>query len=98
MPIISENQYVKSNIAFVANHLELEFPDDPSHALAEEVLVDLPHRSIGVIVANALHYVGDLPPDIKAADIKAVTRARLHAKGAGGRTIELYAPVRIVSQ
>lgn len=97
MPIITENQTVKAKIFITGDCLNLEFPEDPSHALAEQVVLDLPQRSIGVIVANSLHHAGDFPNGLIEADVKLLTRARLSAKGEWGRDIELYAPIRVLS-
>ncbi len=97
MSIIIQNQTVRANVQFWNGHLELEFPEDPSHALAETVFVDLPQRSIGIIVANTYHHVGHLPQDIDIKQINTMTRARLFARGEAGRVIELFAPIQVVS-
>ena len=97
MPIISENQNVTAGICMDAAGLSIDFSDDPSFIRSESVLVDLMHRSIGLIFENAYHHIGDLPKNMVGSDIERMTRARLRGHGQGGRSIELHAPVRIVS-
>lgn len=97
MPIISENQQVKAGIELSSGLLHVDFVDDPSFIRSETVLVDLMHRSIGIIFQNAYHHIGDLPKNVIGKDIEKLTRARLKGHGAGGRELQLHAPVKFVS-
>jgi hypothetical protein len=98
MPIISQNQSVKAHVALIADHLDIEFADDPSFIRGETVVIDLMQRSIGIIFQSGYHHIGDLPKGIKTEDMKDMTNARLMGHGAKGRIIELRAPVKIIRQ
>lgn len=98
MSIILENQKVSAGIRLEAAELSIEFQDDPSYIRSETVLVDLMQCSIGIIFENAYHHIGDFPRDMVGLGIEKMTRARLYGNGQGGRSIELHAPVRIVSK
>lgn len=94
MGIISENQNVKAGVSVDHGALSISFTEDPSFIRSETVIVDLMHRSIGLIFQNGYHHIGDLPRDM--GDEKIDIKARLSGFGAGGKEIHLNAPVKIV--
>lgn len=96
MTIISENQSVKAGVGIDAGEIMINFDDDPSFTRSETVLVDLMHRSIGIIFQSAYHHIGDLPKNMIGKDVEKLTKARLMGRGEGGREILLHAPVKIV--
>lgn len=97
MSIITENQQVKAGVAMERDIICIDFADEPSYVLSESVLVDLMHRSIGIIYQSAYHHIGDLPKNMVSKEVETLTRARLRGQGQGGREITLHAPVKIVS-
>lgn len=97
MSIISENQSVKAGVQLDHGLLQINFDEDPSFIRSETVLVDLMHRSIGIIFQSAYHHIGDLPKNMIGKDVEKMTKARLMGRGHGGREILLHAPVKIVS-
>lgn len=96
MSIIIENQNVKAGVQLSAGGLEIAFPEDPAFVLSESVIVDLLHRSIGIIYQNTYHHIGPLPQDMAGKDIEAATNASLTGLGGGGREISLHAPIKII--
>ncbi len=97
MIISIQNHPVRAKIAIAKGCLDVEFPEDPSHALAETVVIDLLQRNIGVIVASSFHPIGPWPEGLDPEAVRAMTQARLHAKGEAGRMIELFAPLKVLS-
>jgi len=98
MPIISENQSVKAQVAVMPNHLDIEFADDPSFIRGETVILDLMQCSIGIIFQNGYHHIGQMPKELERCDLSQITKARLSGQGAGGRRLELSAPIKVVSK
>ncbi len=98
MTIISQNQSVKAGVVVDSGLIQIKFDDDPSFIRSETVLVDLMHRSIGIIFQSAYHHIGDLPKNMIGADVEKMTKARLMGRGQGGKEILLHAPVKIVRQ
>lgn len=98
MSIFIEDQTVNAGICMNAGELEINFTDDPAYVRSEAVLVDLMHRSIGIIFQNSYHHIGELPGTIVGTDMMAMTDASLTGFGEGGREIRLHAPVKIVKK
>lgn len=96
MSIIVENQNVKAGVALDSGALRIEFIDEPSMVLGETVLIDLMQRSIGIIYQNTYHHIGALPQGVDSKAVEKMTDASLKAHGAGGREINLQAPIKIV--
>lgn len=96
MSIISENQSVKANVALSSGCLAIDFAEDACFTRSEAVLIDLMHRSIGIIFQNGYHHIGDLPSGLAGAAMDGVHSARLSGQGAGGREIVLHAPLKVV--
>lgn len=97
MTIISQNQTVKAGVAMNSGALHIDFTEDPSFIRSETVLIDLTHRSIGIVFENGYHHIGNLPGDVASDDIAKASRAKLCGSGEGGRRIALNAPVKIVT-
>lgn len=96
MSIISQNQMVKADVCWAAGALSIDFHEDSSFIRSETVLVDLMHRSIGIIFQNAYHHIGNLPDEMFSKDIEGMTKVRLRGQGAGNREISLNAPIKIL--
>ncbi len=96
MSIIMENQNVKAAVCFKSNGLCIDFDEDSSFVRSESVLIDLSHRSIGIIFENAYHHIGDLPNGMLASDLEGMANVRLTGSGAGGREFTLNAPIKIL--
>ena len=74
----------------------IDFDEDSSFVRSESVLIDLLHRSIGIIFENAYHHIGDLPKGVGLSDLAGMANVRLTGSGAGGREITLNAPIKIL--
>lgn len=95
MSIIVENQLVKADIFMGAEGLEIDFAEEGCFALSETVLIDLMHRSIGIIYQNGYHHIGDLPSGLED-EMDGMRNARLVGRGANGQEIVLHAPLKIL--
>lgn len=96
MTIISQNQNVKAGIAMHAGSLQIDFTEDPSFIRSDSVLIDLTHRSIGIVFQNGYHHIGNLPGHVDSNDLAKTSNAKLFGLGGGGRRIALNAPVKII--
>jgi hypothetical protein len=96
MSIITENQYVKADVAMATGYLAIDFAEDACFTRSETVLIDLMHRSIGVIFQNGYHHIGDLPSGLAGPAMQGLRNARLSGYGGDGREIVLHAPLKIV--
>ncbi|PZQ43800.1 MAG: hypothetical protein DI551_11425 [Micavibrio aeruginosavorus] len=95
MSIILQSQPIKADICLNAGKLHIDFAEDPSFVRSETVVIDLMHRSIGLIFQNGYHHVGDLPATLGNPDVEAMTNVRLTGHGEGGREIFLNAPIKL---
>ena len=94
MPILTQIQDVKANVTMSSGALHIGFSEDPSYTRSETVIIDLLHRSIGIIFCQGYHHIGDLPIDIPSKELKEMTMATLSGVGEMGRQITLHAPVK----
>lgn len=93
-----ENQNVKAGVAWISGKMDIYFEEDPSFVRSEAVLVDLGLNSVGLIFENSYHHIGDLPKNMMSDNAAALSNARLRGHGAGGRSIQLHAPVKLVGR
>ncbi len=96
MEISNIVQTVKANIQYLPDRMDIAFSDDPSFTRAETVLLDLMHRSVGVIFDHGYHHIGELPFELTAKDLGCMTKAKLSGHGEMGREIVLHAPIKLV--
>lgn len=96
MSIIIENQFVTADVCLDRQGLEIDFPEDACFTQSESVLIDLMHRSIGIIFQNGYHHIGTLPSHVVSSDMQGLVNARLVGHGENGREIVLHAPLKIL--
>jgi hypothetical protein len=98
MSSMMEYQSVKAGISYISGKMDIYFEDDPSFVRSEAVLVDLDRNSVGLIFENSYHHIGAMPKNMMTGNSMDLTRARLRGLGAGGRALQMHAPVKLVGQ
>ncbi len=93
MSIIVHNNDVQAKVALNGEGLVIDF-SDPAFVRCDTVLVDILHRTIGVVLHEGYHKIGTLPESILSDDLRNLKTARLSGL-VGGASLSLKAPIVI---
>jgi hypothetical protein len=93
MSIIVQNIDVVADVALHGQGLDISF-QDPTFVRCDTVLVDILQRTIGVMLHEGYHKIGQLPDNILSDDIRKLKMARVSGL-VGGAVLSLNTPIKI---